>query len=103
VPVNIGESLRAGVGAFLADDHPHPIQPAAQVGQAGQLGHPRTRPYLAVGVIGRFLDAFRQGQDGVLHAGCDGHAHRVVQAVARAGQTWARIELFSGGGLARPQ
>ena len=31
VAINVGEAqLRAGVGAFLADDHPHPLWPAAR-------------------------------------------------------------------------
>jgi hypothetical protein len=44
VPAGVGEpQLRAGVGAFLADDHPHPIRPADQVGQPSELGDPDAR------------------------------------------------------------
>jgi hypothetical protein len=38
VTVNIGETqLRAGVGAFLADDDPHPCRPAGKVRHAGVI------------------------------------------------------------------
>jgi Amidohydrolase len=37
-------------------------------------------------VIGRFPDPVRQGEDGLGDVVGDGHAHRVVQAAARAGQ-----------------
>jgi len=38
VPVDVGEpQLRAGVGAFPADDDPHALRPAVQVEQAGEL------------------------------------------------------------------
>ena len=54
VPVDVGEpQLRAGVRAFLADDHPHPGRPAGQVEQAGELGDPGAVADLAVGVVGR--------------------------------------------------
>ena len=60
VPADVGEpQLRAGVGAFLADDHPHPGRPGGQVQQAGELGDPGARPDLAAGVIGGFPDPVR--------------------------------------------
>ena len=68
VPVDVGEpQLRAGVGAFLADDHPHPFRPAAQVQQAGQLGDPRAVADLAAAVVSRGPRPGRDSHGGVLH------------------------------------
>jgi hypothetical protein len=45
--VKVGEAqMGAGVRAFVADDHPHPLRPARQVQQPGELGDPRARPHL---------------------------------------------------------
>jgi len=41
VPVDVGDGqLRAGVGAFLADDHAHALGPTLQVQQVGEFGDP---------------------------------------------------------------
>jgi len=86
VAINAGEpQLRARVGAFLADDHPHPFRPAAQVQQAGELGDPGARPHFAAGVIGRFPDPVWESKDRLGDVVGDGHADGVVQAAARAG------------------
>ena len=38
VPVNIGEGqLRAGMGIFAAGDHPHPVGPAGEIDEVGDL------------------------------------------------------------------
>ena len=42
--------LRAGVGAFFADDHAHALGPVRQVQQVGELGDPRAVADLVVGV-----------------------------------------------------
>src|SRR5436305_1872632 len=44
--------LGAGVGAFLADDHPGSLRPGGQIQVAGDLGHPGPVTGLAV-VFGR--------------------------------------------------
>ena len=98
VPADVGEpQLRAGVGAFLADDHPHPGRPGRQVQQAGELGDPGAGPDLAAGVIGRFPDPVREGEDGLVHVLGDGHADRVVQAAARAGQPGQEVMRAAAG------
>jgi hypothetical protein len=57
--------LRTGVGSFLAADHPHPLRPAGQVEQAGELGYPGAVTDLAVGVVGRGPHLVgNPGQDG---------------------------------------
>ena len=54
VPVGVGDAqLRAGVGPFLAHDHPHPGRPRGQVQQPGDVGDPRAVADLAVAVVGR--------------------------------------------------
>ena len=87
VPADVGEpQLGAGVRAFLADDHPHPLRPGGQVQQAGDLGDPRARPDLAAGVIGRFPDPVRELQDGLVHVLGDGDARR---SSADGGRGWS--------------
>ena len=62
MPADVGEpQLRAGVGAFLADDDPHPGRPGGQVQQAGELGDPGAGPHLAAGVVGGLPDPVREG------------------------------------------
>jgi hypothetical protein len=49
MPAGVGEPQPgAGVGAFLADDQAHAGRRGRQVQQAGDLGHPRARPHLAL-------------------------------------------------------
>lgn len=52
--VGVGEAeLRAGVGAFLAQDQPGALRLGGQVDHAGDLGDPCSVAGFAVGVVGR--------------------------------------------------
>ncbi len=87
VAVDVGEpQLRAGVGAFLADDHPHPLRPAGQVQHAGDLCDPGAGPLLAPGVVGGGPGAGGHGEDGFLDLLGDGEPHGVGQAPSRRGE-----------------
>jgi hypothetical protein len=40
---SVNRSWAPGMRPFLAGEHPHPLRPARQIQQAGELGHPRAR------------------------------------------------------------
>jgi hypothetical protein len=68
------------VWAFLAQDQPRALRPVGQVDQAGGLGQPGAIAGLAVGVVGRGPDLFRdRAQCGVdvevVQVGADGELH----------------------------
>ncbi|MPM72135.1 hypothetical protein SDC9_119108 [bioreactor metagenome] len=83
VAVDVVEAqLRAGVGSFPADDHPHPIRPVRQVQQSGELGQIRPFARLAVGVEGRDPDP--AGDQVIQRSGVhrEGEPHRVGHPAA---------------------
>jgi len=87
VPAGVGEpQLRAGVRAFLADDHPHARRPGRQVQHAGDLGDPRARAHLAFAVVGRSLRSRGDLADGIVDLLGDGEPGRVGQPTSRLGQ-----------------
>ena len=54
VAVDVIEAeLRSGVGPFPADDHPHPLGPAGQVQQPGELGQIGAVAGVTIRVVGR--------------------------------------------------
>ena len=60
--MSVNRSCAPGWGRSLRTITRIPSGQPGQVQQAGQLGHPRTRPHLAAGVIGGFPDPVRAGQ-----------------------------------------
>ncbi len=74
--------LGAGMGAFFADDDPHPGRPAGQVEQSGEFGDPGAVAGLPVGVVGRGPHAVGDLLD--QHAGVAGQGEpdRVLDPLA---------------------
>jgi len=89
--------LRAGVGAFLADDDPHALRPVGQVEQAGQLGDPCAVADLAIVVVSRRPRPGRDLADGVLHVIGHGEPDRVLQAAAPLGQPGQKLVRAAAG------
>ena len=81
-PTTSGDGqLRAGVGPFLAHDHPHALGPPGQFQQVGELGDPRTVANLVVRVQRRRPHVIGDVFEQVSGVRRQGKPHRVRQSL----------------------
>ena len=84
VAVDVGDGeLGAGVGAFLADDDPHPFRPAGEVEESGEFGDPGAVAGHPVGVVGGSPHRGWDLLDQCRGIGRQGEPDRVLNSLAR--------------------